>query len=310
MSERKFIIIFTWLVIILVGSIAVISFYLSYAVLAAVAREGGKQGGLALLWPLIIDLPVVAFSIAAIFAIVLGHKYFGWFCRFVVVVATGVTIYFNVTYANSHSLSWEVAIAAPIAYVISFEVLAWLFEVLSTRSMSVRKLSDIRVKIGEYRSKLRDMADNWKSEQVTVKEKLDSLQAEFEQKKVQLKDEYGQFEMELQDNRDKEVRQFESDKRQLGSQLDNLNGQLETAKQTLGSYRDDIEAAKTELAETAKQSIFVYVPGNLTIEQRQQIVGKMDNDGHTLANMAAWLGVSEGTIKNDKRATKVSLNGH
>lgn len=310
MSERKFITIFTWLVILLVGSIAVISFYLSYAVLAAVAREGGKQGGLALLWPLIIDLPVVAFSIAAIFAIVLGHKYFGWFCRWVVVVATGVTIYFNVTYASNHDLSWEVAIAAPIAYVVSFEVLAWLFEVLSTRSMSVRKLSEIRIKIGEYRSKLRDMADNWKNEQATAKERSDNLQAEFANQKGKLEAGYGQFEAELQDNRDKAIRQFESDKRQLSGQLDSLNGQLDIAKQTLGSYQSDIEAAKTELAELAKQSTFVYLPDNLSIDQRQQVVGKMVNDGHTIGDIATWLNVSEGTVKNDKRATKVNLNGH
>lgn len=309
MNEKKFIRLFTWLTIFLVGSIAVISFYLSYSVLSAVALDGGKAAGQAALWPLIIDLPVVAFSMAAIFAIVLGNRWFAGVCRLVVVLATGVTIYFNVHYANIHGQSWQVAIAAPIAYVVSFEVLAWLFEVLSIRTMSVRKLSDIRLKIGEYRAKLRSMADNLKTEQDNYADMIADTKVYFEQQRGQLIADYEQFKQQLEDNRQAAKGQFETEARQRAAKLDDIDRQIGVSQQTIKSYQDDIEAAKIELASIGQQSVTVYLPDNLTIDQRQYLVSKMASDGKTNAEIAGLLGVSEGTIKNDKKALRVGQNG-
>lgn len=309
MNEKKFIRLFTWLTVVLVGSIAVISFYLSYSVLSAVALDGGKNNGQAALWPLIIDLPVVAFSITAIFAIVLGNRWFAGVCRLVVVLATGVTIYFNVHYANIHGQSWQVAIAAPIAYVVSFEVLAWLFETLSVRTMSVRKIADIRLKIGEYRAKLRSMADNLKAEQDNYADKIAGIKADFEVDKVQLGDDYRQFQQQIEDNRQTAKGQFEAEARQRAAKLDEMDRQIEASQQTIKSYQDDIEAAKNQLSAIGQQSMTIYLPDNLTIEQRQYLVAKMVSDGRSNAEIAGLLGVSEGTIKNDKKALRVGQNG-
>lgn len=309
MNEKKFIRLFTWLTIILVGSIAVISFYLSYSVLSAVALDGGKAAGQAALWPLIIDLPVVAFSMAAIFAIVLGNRWFAGVCRLVVVLATGVTIYFNVHYANIHDQSWQVAIAAPIAYVVSFEVLAWLFEVLSIRSMSFRRIIDIRAKIVEYRSKLAVIAAKLDNEQAGFVSQIEAIKANFEDSKRQFEADYGQWQQQLEDNRQAANRQFEIEQGRYAGQLADLDRQISEANRTIKSYQDDIEAAKNELASIGQQSVTVYLPDNLTIDQRQYLVSKMASDGKTNAEIAGLLGVSEGTIKNDKKALRVGQNG-
>lgn len=54
-------------------------------------------------------------------------------------------------------------------------------------------------------------------------------------------------------------------------------------------------------------AIKCYAPENLPIEQRQEIVKKMDTDGLTLEQMATALGVSIGTIKNDRKAIKEAV---
>lgn len=60
--------------------------------------------------------------------------------------------------------------------------------------------------------------------------------------------------------------------------------------------------------QTAKVKPTLYVPRDLTIDQRQQVVNQMANDGLTNGDIAIALGVSEGTIKNDKRVVR-SVNG-
>lgn len=54
-------------------------------------------------------------------------------------------------------------------------------------------------------------------------------------------------------------------------------------------------------------AIKCYAPENLSIEQRQELVKKMDVDGLTLEQMATALGVSIGTIKNDRKAIKETV---
>lgn len=51
-----------------------------------------------------------------------------------------------------------------------------------------------------------------------------------------------------------------------------------------------------------------YAPENLSIEQRQEIVKRMDADGLTLGQMAITLGVSVGTIKNDRKAIEAAFS--
>lgn len=95
----------------------------------------------------------------------------------------------------------------------------------------------------------------------------------------------------------------------LASQVDNLNQTIETLQGKLLSYNQDIEVKRNELKRLDAGQLSVYVPDNLSIEQRQELVRWMDNDGLTIGQMADNLKVSEGTIKNDKKAMKQAMNG-
>jgi len=99
----------------------------------------------------------------------------------------------------------------------------------------------------------------------------------------------------LESEWDNERDKIESKKGQLTRQLDNLTGQIETAEQT-------IDRLKTKQKQVDQGAIFEYLPDNLPIRSRQLFVKKMSNAGLTIGQQAEYLRVSEGTIKNDKKA--------
>ena len=94
---------------------------------------------------------------------------------------------------------------------------------------------------------------------------------------------------------DIEKDKINTERGQLASELDNLNKTITTAKQT-------IQRLKSEEKQTTPETMFKYLPDNLLPDARQQMVYKMSNDGVTIGQQAAWLNVSEGTIKNDRKA--------
>lgn len=93
------------------------------------------------------------------------------------------------------------------------------------------------------------------------------------------------------------------------AKTDNLNRQIKTLQDKITGYNQNIESKKAELNQLETKPIQVYLPDNLTIEQRQQVVRLMDNDHYKNGQIAEALGVSEGTVKNDKRAMKETMNG-
>ena len=230
-----------------VSAVCGLSFILSYDTLWSYALDGGKPEALAKFWPLIVDFPIVAFSLAAMLFAFLGSR-LSWLPRAGVVIITSLTIYFNFTYAIAHSLNWRVAVMAPAMYAVSFECVILVIGLLTSRGISISKTNEIR-------------------------EALDNIQADW---------------LTEQDN-------IETERGQLRGQLDNLKGQIEAAKQTMARLKD-------EQKEVSQQPTLGYLPDNLPVEVRQQIVKKMANDGQTIKAMADALGVSEGTIKGDKKA--------
>jgi hypothetical protein len=120
--------------IALVATITVLSFVLSYAALVTVAMQV-KPGWLAYLWPLIIDVPIVAFSVVALLAVTLHRS--AIVPRLLVGLASAATVYFNYVAtpqpaALIDAITFKaVAVSAPIMLLLSFEVLVWLLRIVA-----------------------------------------------------------------------------------------------------------------------------------------------------------------------------------
>jgi hypothetical protein len=131
----------TAVTIVLVAIITALSFVLSYAALVGVAQEV-KSGWLAYIWPLIIDLPIVAFSVVALLAVTLQRSAIA--PRLLVALATVATVYFNYVHvptpdglqaAITHK---AVAVSAPVMLLLSFETLVWLLQVVAPATATQR----------------------------------------------------------------------------------------------------------------------------------------------------------------------------
>lgn len=256
MTDEKYINSLSKIVITLTGLVALIGFVLSYDVLQSVAMEGGKSWFISWLWPLIIDLPIMVFTLIALFSIALGYR--PWLAHLLVLAATAITIYFNYDYALNNSQSWQVAVAAPIAYYVSFESLAWLIKAISQRSTAIKTVQDLLDQA--------NLVDN-----------------EISKKRLMLDD--------------------------LMAKYDDLQAKIEANGGKVSAIGQAIKDKRIELARLDKGQSSVYVPANLTIEQRQELVQRMDRDGLTNQAIADNLQVSLGTVKNDKTAGRVPVNG-
>ena len=130
-----------WLNIItiaLTGSVAIIGFILSYTALYKVAAANSDLGRLAYLWPLVIDLALIAFSVWAIRNVM--YKRNPWVAYTLILIFSISTIAFNVLNAPDTPLAPFVALFPPIAMVLTLEA------ILAMLRQDFRKLkvSDIK----------------------------------------------------------------------------------------------------------------------------------------------------------------------
>lgn len=119
----------------------VIGFVLSYEALWSLADAHGKDGWRGGVWPLVIDLPIVAFSLAGVIAA--RRQVSAILPRLVVAGATLATVAYNWyhAYDNAKDFSYNViavtvAISAPVLYFWSFEIALWLIGVLRDNPMT------------------------------------------------------------------------------------------------------------------------------------------------------------------------------
>jgi len=108
----------------LVGIISLIAFVLSYWSLVDVASRYSTLDWLAWLWPLVIDLPLIVFSLSALRAALLRQSAkLSWW---LVGVYSFATLVFNLVHARTEFVwwaPWAVAAMAPVTLFLSFESL-------------------------------------------------------------------------------------------------------------------------------------------------------------------------------------------
>ena len=118
MTKNKWIRTLTITTIILVSAVAAVSFTLSYRNLVLVALAANMGRLEALLWPALVDFPLLVFSIAGILARVQRRRY--WPFLGMVILYSALTMYFNAPIP--HSL-FVVFLVAPLSFILSFETL-------------------------------------------------------------------------------------------------------------------------------------------------------------------------------------------
>lgn len=279
MNEQKYIKGLSVTVIALVSLVTAISFVLSYEALWSYALAGGKSEGLAWLWPVIIDLPIIVFSVVALFAVALGYN--PWPFRGVVLLVTLGTVYFNYSYAVSQELSWQVYVTAPVMYFVSFEVLAWVIKVVSERSVIITKMAEISAKL--------------KVLEVEYRSKKDNLAAELDKLK---RERLSDIEQEAT------LRRAELDT--LTTQQATLQGEIDKANRTLSDITQQAEEKRRELDAT-QDATLVNVwdlvshieKATLDTQTRQFFVALLANAKVSQKDIAEWAGVNVKTIQRD-----------
>lgn len=270
--------IIRYLSLALVFLLAVGAFAQSYAVLWDVALAYGLPPGMAWFWPLLVDGAIIIFSLAVVRNGLLGES--TWWPWALVILFTVGTIILNGIHSDGRYVSIAVAVVAPIALVLAFETSMAMLKSDVKRAGLVLSLSQITAKLSELEGIYQGRKGNLESE-------LSSLE------RARL-EEIGQKERELT-----------SQIGQLESQRSKLEEEIEVKAKTLESYGQDIEAKREELKTLDSGQSKVYLPANLSVSQRQELVTRMGQDGMTNEAIAGALGVSIGTVKNDKKAAKI-----
>lgn len=270
--------IIRYLSLALVFLLAVGAFVLSYAALWDTALSYGVPSALAWLWPLLVDGAIVVFSLAVVRNGLLGEKTV-WPWALVILFTVG-TIVLNGIHSDGRYVSIAVAVVAPIALVLAFETSMAMLKSDVKRAGLVLSIAEI-----EQEAKVK-------------REELDKVQHD---RREAFAEESRKATLEL----DNQLGQLQGWIEEARLELATYREQVETMEGTIHSYRQDIEVKKEELKTLDGGQAKVYLPANLSVSQRQELVTRMGQDGLTNEAIAGALGVSIGTVKNDKKAVKI-----
>ncbi len=170
----------TWLtgaVAALVFAIAAGAFVLSYDALYKTGAAHGVPAGKAWLWPLLIDAPLVVFTLALLVAQLTRQSIKLW--AGLVVVYTLATIVFNLAHAQQDALGWLVAVVAPAGLLLTTEALRHQARTVIERQAAVGTLHELAQQAAHKQRELAAI-----TAQVDAKQQqLDELQAAIVQAK-------------------------------------------------------------------------------------------------------------------------------
>jgi len=126
---------------LLVLSLAIGAFILSYHALLEMALTHGITGWLAYIWPLLIDASLVVFSLAVLRASLNGERtLYPWL---LVSLYTIATIVFNILHAPADIVARIIAAVAPVSLFLSFELLMSMTRTEVTRAGLVQTVTEL-----------------------------------------------------------------------------------------------------------------------------------------------------------------------
>lgn len=164
---------------VLVLAVSIIAFVLSYNALREVAANNGLADWRAYFWPLLIDFPLVVFSLAVLWAN-LNQMSARW-PWFLVGLFTAATITFNLIHAPDTLIARSVAVVAPLALFLSFETLVGMIRNEIKRGRALASLGELSGQVSATQDQLATLRQQVK----TNVSRRDNLQAEIDRLTVE-----------------------------------------------------------------------------------------------------------------------------
>lgn len=146
----------TGLVAFIVLAIAAAAFILSYDALYHVALDNGQPASKAWLWPLLIDAPLVVFTLGLLVAQIARQPILFW--AGLVILYTLATIAFNLAHAPGSVLGWAAAVVAPTGLLLTTEALRHLARTIIERAAHVASLAELAARQTEAQAELERLA--------------------------------------------------------------------------------------------------------------------------------------------------------
>lgn len=131
----------TGIVALMVLFIGAGAFTLSYDALYATGQANGIPTSKAWIWPLLIDLPLIVFTLALLTFQLLRESVKMW--AGLVILFTLATVIFNLSHAQDTWLGWTVAIVAPVGLLLTTEALRHLAKTIIERQSTLLSLSEM-----------------------------------------------------------------------------------------------------------------------------------------------------------------------
>lgn len=126
------------LMVLLIGAGA---FVLSYDALYATGAAHGLPPSKAWIWPLLIDAPLIVFTLALLVSQIMRHSAKLW--AGLVGLYTLATVAFNLSHAQPSPLGWTVAVVAPVGLLLTTEALRHLAKTIIERQAVVSTLAEL-----------------------------------------------------------------------------------------------------------------------------------------------------------------------
>lgn len=139
-------------VALMVLAIGAGAFVISYDALYAIGQANGIPTSKAWIWPLLIDAPLIVFTLALLVSQIMRQSAKLW--AGLVILYTLATIGFNLSHAQPSPLGWTVAIVAPIGLLLTTEALRHLAKTIIDRQAAVSTLAELNGQMDSKRSEL------------------------------------------------------------------------------------------------------------------------------------------------------------
>lgn len=238
----------TIVVAILVFLIGAGAFTLSYDALYATGQANGIPASKAWIWPLIIDIPLIVFTLALLVFQIMRESIRLW--AGLVILFTLATVVFNLSHAQATWLGWTVAIVAPVGLLLTTEALRHLAKVIIERQAVAKSLKELTGELDSKRQELDTLAgqvDNLTVKRGELSAQVEALRSEqqvlnFEQ----ISPKVDTLNAARQDRRQERLDTL------LGFLGDNPQANLTEAGQHIGVSRQTTSSYVNELTQAGK----------------------------------------------------------
>lgn len=273
----------------LVAFLGIAAFILSYAALQATAEANGIGDKLSHLFPLIVDGFILVASLSVLRGSLYGEP--TWYAWGLVIFFSALSVTFNVSHAPDKPLARVIAGVAPLALLLSFELLMSQLRLDIRRRGAIQTLADLMTKTKAVTTELTTV----QAAVTTARDNLTVIDG-------QAKDRLAAIDGQIADRQAKILA--------LNGEANDIAADITTGQETLASLESEIaDAEKRRQAALDRLSVVRRASddlaavsddsGKLSKADRQPLVLRLAREGLDAATIAGRLSVSERTIVRD-----------